>query len=363
MDTATIETPAIAPDQEPGPGAPSPAGPRPRGEKRQRRAAQEPFERFGCAQRTAEWLEWRRSGIGASEAGVIAFHLCERFGATHRPPPWLSSIEELFREKVTGENRRFETAAMRRGIELEDSARQWVERQLGLTLEPMQARSRKHPHLLASADGLGTLEGRRIAIEIKCPAEGGNSQDWADVRDGRVPDKYVPQVQHQMLVLQPDDLYFVVFDGMEGVMVQAAPDPEFAREYLSAAGEFWASVREGKEPPAPFYDIEDPEQLVRAARVAESYREFKRWEAQYNEAKAELVARTPGRRARFGQILTLTRYPQKGKVDMDLVGANLRAGVSLEDFRKAPSEACRVTVLDPGPAPAGAPDDAGVSFG
>ena len=71
-------------------------------------------------QNTEEWLEFRRDKIGASDAPII-------MGKS----PW-KTPHQLWEEKIGVRTSSYETAAMRRGKDLESEARKHFEQQTGL---------------------------------------------------------------------------------------------------------------------------------------------------------------------------------------------------------------------------------------
>ena len=66
-----------------------------------------------------EWLEWRREGIGASDAPVI-------MGVS----PWTTPLQ-LWENKLLGKSGQLETSSMRRGKDMEKEARRHFEEQMG----------------------------------------------------------------------------------------------------------------------------------------------------------------------------------------------------------------------------------------
>jgi hypothetical protein len=75
----------------------------------------------------------------------------------------------------------------------------------------------------ASLDGR-TLAGDRL-LEIKCPFKGRESTLWRSVEEGRLPEHYQWQVQHQLMVTKAEAADLFVFDGTEGIQLEVAPDP------------------------------------------------------------------------------------------------------------------------------------------
>ncbi len=130
-----------------------------------------------------EWLEWRRKGIGASDAA----------SAIGEPTAFRTPIQ-LWQSKIDGE----EVAAnhaMRTGRDKEGPVRDWVNHTLGQNFEPAIFQCDEHPWLMASMDGILATED--LALEIKNAGKG----DHTLAVGGTVPRKYWIQCQHQMMVI------------------------------------------------------------------------------------------------------------------------------------------------------------------
>lgn len=125
-------------------------------------------------QGSAEWLEWRRKVIGASDAPVIMGHAS------------LKRLEALLEDKISGK-RNEPNAAMRRGTEMEETARQCFEKKMGLSVFPCCVEHRSIPWMVASLDGL--CPDQKTLVEIKCPTSS-KSHDIA--KENKVPDYYYP---------------------------------------------------------------------------------------------------------------------------------------------------------------------------
>jgi putative phage-type endonuclease len=182
-----------------------------------------------------EWLQWRRNGVGASDAPAI-------MGVS----PWTTRYQK-WEEKVFPKEEWGGNAAMERGKVLEDPARKEFERLMGVSVPPVNVENKRDAWLRASLDGLDALG--KVMVEIKCP----NSQDHSVALSNRVPDKYYPQCQHQLAVTGLPGMYYFSFDGEKGTIVEVARDDLYIRDELfPKEKEFWNCVV-WKEPP-PFTD-------------------------------------------------------------------------------------------------------------
>lgn len=177
-----------------------------------------------------EWLNWRRGGIGSSDAAII-------MGES----PWRTP-RQLWEEKVLGTSEQFENSSMTRGKELEPVARTWFEETMNVTVFPKNKMNVTNPWIRASLDGIDLEE--KILVEIKCP----NKEDHALALKKQVPSKYIPQVQHQLLVTGLDGMYYCSFDGSNGAIVEVARDNAYIESMLSEERKFWDLVL-SKTPP------------------------------------------------------------------------------------------------------------------
>ena len=117
-----------------------------------------PYTTVNLQQGTAEWLEWRSNGIGASDAPTI-------MGEN----PWKSAAR-LLSEKLGTADKVGGNAAMARGTALEPEARRQYEAISKVFVAPICLQSNKHQWLRASLDGLAA-DGRTV-VEIKCGNSG-----------------------------------------------------------------------------------------------------------------------------------------------------------------------------------------------
>lgn len=173
------------------------------------------------AQNTPEWLHFRRTHIGASDAISI-------MGLS----PW-KSILDLYEEKVF-QFEQDDNHYMSRGKALEPIALEAFENETGLTMFPMVFKHDTISWMSASFDGV-SLD-RKVILEIKCP--GKKDHHFVDVNK-MVPVKYRSQIQHQIEVSGLDFAYYYSFDGEKGVIIEVKRDQEFIEKMLEKELEFW----------------------------------------------------------------------------------------------------------------------------
>jgi len=247
--------------------------------------------------------EWRRQGIGGSDAPVIM-----------EVSPW-KTVYELWEEKALGVEKDYDNAAMKRGRDLEEQARHSFESMMNTFVVPQSVIHPKKSWLRANLDGIDP-DGR-ILVEIKCP----NKDDHFTAAGNKVPEKYYPQCQHQLAVTGLDGMYYFSFNGSKGIIVEVARDQKYIDEMLLKEEDFWSKVL-----------TQTPPELSEKDRICmEGNKEWlklsKRWQEIDNALKAlerdlqtvnhDLTALSQGRSAKGGGI-SLTKSICKGQIDYKL---------------------------------------------
>jgi putative phage-type endonuclease len=185
-------------------------------------------------QGTIEWHDFRSKGIGASEASIISGHLPEAWDSLYalayrKTNELLSSMTPQSIER------------MQRGIELEPLARKAYEELTNIKMEPMCLVHKQHNFILCSLDG-GNIE-QSVILEIKCSGE----KVYNKVAEGKIPDYYIPQLQHQLAVSGASKAHFWMYDPDKGgILMEVLPDEEFIMELIDREVEFWKRVQSGK---------------------------------------------------------------------------------------------------------------------
>lgn len=175
-------------------------------------------------QGTYEWLTFRRSHVCASDAPIIT-------GVS----PY-KTINQLLDEKI----RYFDkptTSYMQRGKDLEPLALEKFEEETGLIMFPMVGVHDSIQWMAASFDGVSIC--RKFIVEIKAPGK----KDHTLALQGKVPEKYYPQVQHQICVSDVEFAYYYSFDGEKGVIIEVKRDNEFIEKMLDMEKDFWDTLQ------------------------------------------------------------------------------------------------------------------------
>lgn len=184
-------------------------------------------------QGTPEWLERRRSGVGSSDAPVIAG---ER-----------GSVVELWAQKaglVEVDEPDEDTARLFEwGHRLEPVVADWYSDQTGRKLRRVN-RLLQHPEIpwaIASLDRV--VEGEKRIVEIKTTRFG-----WK--RGEPVPGDIQTQVQHQLWVTGYDVADVAVLaGGSEPSIFEVARDDAFIDDLAFLEAEFWGWVESKTRPP------------------------------------------------------------------------------------------------------------------
>jgi putative phage-type endonuclease len=176
-----------------------------------------------------EWLRFRRSHIGASDAVTI-------MGLS----PWKSPLE-LYEEKIF-QFEQEENQYMKRGKDLEEAARQAFEEQIGISVFPMVFQSDVYNWMAASMDGI-TMD-HKVAVEIKVPGK----TDLRKASEGIISPKYVPQLQHQMYVCELDKIYYFCYSENVSFCLEVKRDDEYIAKLIEKEKEFWHCLTTLKPP-------------------------------------------------------------------------------------------------------------------
>lgn len=173
------------------------------------------------------WHEFRRCHIGSSDAPIL-------MGVS----PY-KTIEKLLKEKITGQSQQVEHAGMRRGKELEPIVLAMLNAKLSCDMEPAVFEHDEHNYLSASLDGYDPVS--KVICEIKCP----NAIDHKQAVCGKVPAKYMAQLQHAMLVTGINEIVYASFAKGELVTVNVQADLEYQTLLFEQCAKFYKSMKEG----------------------------------------------------------------------------------------------------------------------
>jgi len=135
---------------------------------------------INLTQSSSEWLEWRRSKITATSAGILMLN-----------NPWKTPLD-LFEEMLGMVPPVEKNEAMERGNRLEPIARMLFEEMIGMEFAPICCEHDTLPWFAASLDGWN--EDNQVVLEIKCPGE----RTHREALEGIIPKYYQDQIFHQL---------------------------------------------------------------------------------------------------------------------------------------------------------------------
>lgn len=164
-------------------------------------------------QGTAQWHEWRRGVIGASEASIIMGE--NRFkGRQQLIDEKLGLVKPFAGNEVTREGQLFEP-----------HARKALESKFKEKLNPTIVQDSSEPFLAASLDGINSTKNK--IYEIKCGARTYETFE----RRRKVPHYYVAQLQHMLMVTQMESLTFAAYrPGAPLLTTQVFREESYIRE-------------------------------------------------------------------------------------------------------------------------------------
>lgn len=203
------------------------------------------FQPSELIQGSEEWLNWRKTGIGASEMSVIMGSL----------PFSYEDIIELWKKKVGMQVKPFiVTPAIQEGIDTEPEAREKFIKRVGVKVEPKCFTHPEYEFLRASLDGYGVVKKRskivdRVAVEIKCP----QMTSYKKAAKGKIIDYYYTQIQQQIACAELDYEYYYVYRKYEeDILFRVNRNEEYIQEIYRRGQIFWEGVLAKKPilPPA-----------------------------------------------------------------------------------------------------------------
>lgn len=272
-------------------------------------------------QKTNSWHDWRKAGLGASDAPIV-------MGVS----PWKTPYQ-LWELKTGRAQNDGGNWATNRGNELEPLARAECEVETGLDFPAVLAEHPQLPFMRASLDGWNAET--RTVLEIKCPGVADHEKALA----GEVPEKYRPQIQHQLFVTgAAEAIYFSYHPEhtTRRALVRVKPDVDYIKALLDKMMKFWKCVQNDTAP-------ELSERDYKLVRDSDARALFEAW----SEAKHMLHCATVAEEAARKAVLEHESVSGKGRVRCGNFKVNVitrkgnvnyarvpeLAGVDLEQYR------------------------------
>lgn len=184
----------------------------------------------------AAWLEWRSTGIGASEAGAVV-------GVS----PYETALAVYLRKVGAGEPI-VESEAMAWGTRLEPAIAEEYSRRTGFSFTAAQVcvGSPTHFFMLATLDRVRS-DGR--VVELKTVGHRSAAQ-WGEAGTDEIPAHYLVQVTHQMICTGTEVADVAALIGGQELRIYTVPrDDDIADRIISLEAEFWRRVTDRDPPP------------------------------------------------------------------------------------------------------------------
>ncbi len=272
-------------------------------------------------QGTQEWLDFRKTRIGASDAPII-----------NGDSPWCNAYE-LWQRKLGLVPDQFVSPAMQRGKDLEPKAREEYIRLTGNTVMPAVVVHKEHEYIFASLDGLSP-DG--IVIEIKCA----NRVDHLKAIEGQVPDKYLAQLMHQLAVTEAEIIDYVSYcpdHETPLAIVKISRDENYINDLIEKEKEFYICMV-NKVP--PFQNAEVDRLIVSRKQLLEIEKDIKG----LLEKNREAIIQKCGGESAVGPGYKVTKSTVKGHVDYSKI--EILKDIDLEQYRKPDTIQWRITIGD-----------------
>lgn len=273
-------------------------------------------------QGSQEWLSLRKTKITATDASVI-------MGVN----PWKNKLQ-LYEEKMGVSLPIVQNERMKRGIELEPIAR---------SLFNMQTESNMKPVVIVNDWMMASLDGRDEAtgaiIEIKCPG----NKDHELAIQGKIPDYYYPQLQHQMYVANVQSMHYYSFDGVNGVSILVRRDQDFIHSMMEQEYRFYECLMNKVSPENEkdtYLDRDDAIWNEYATQWKQINQSLKDLEKQEEFLRGKLISLSGNSNSR-GAGISLCQIQRKGNVDYSKI-PELK-GLDLEKYRKSSSSSWRIS--------------------
>jgi len=183
--------------------------------------------RISLEQGNPKWLEWRKQGLGGSDAATL-------LGLN----PFKKEYQ-LWAEKTGRIDDEPMNAHMERGVRCEPIARRKYIHDIGIGMAPCCYVHDEFSFMRASLDGID-MRGTTL-LEIKCPT----LRSYQKISEsGSIPDYHMPQLQWNMLVSGATSAHYYVYseEWGTGVLLIAEPDSPMQQRLVEAAKSFWYLV-------------------------------------------------------------------------------------------------------------------------
>jgi len=278
-------------------------------------------------QGSPEWLAWRKTVITATDCPAI-------LGSS----PW-STEYKVWQRKLGLIEEQASNDAMERGKRLEPMARAHFVGDQGIDMVPVVVESTDFDFLGASLDGI-SRRGDAI-LEIKC----GGAKLHAMAANQEIPQYYLDQIQHQLLVTGAQRCFYYSYDGKDGICIEVLPDPEFKAKFMPKARQFWKCVAFNEPPELRDSDYKDMSDEPAWRSTASEYRKLCEQIDNLEQLKAQCrkqLLTLSGDQNCLGDGVKVMKTILRGRVDYDAIPEI--KGVDLDRYRKGSTTTWKVLV-------------------
>lgn len=280
------------------------------------------MHKINFEQGSPEWLTWRKSLLTATDAAAL-------MGVSPYVTPY-----KCWQRKLGLAPEQKKTEAMERGNRDEPIARQAFIDEYKINMTPCCIESDQYNFIGASLDGISDCG--KYLLEIK-------SQVHCSP-----PDHHIMQMQHQLLATDStaEMCYYVSYFDGEIDVHEVYPDPEWVKNYLIHAQEFWKRIVFFEAPPLCSRDYKDmnssPNFLTYAHRYLDIDAQIKSLEAKKDILRKEIITLCEDQSGVGGGIKVLKKNV-KGRVDYESIPEI--STFNLEKYRK-PSSTTWAIMID-----------------
>lgn len=283
-------------------------------------------------QGSAEWLNFRKQRIGASEVSTIC-------GVNPYKTPYTLWLEKTGRKDPDPIN-----SFMEYGTKTEPLVRSMIEDQENISLSPAVYVSHCD-RFLASLDAVDDKE--TVIYEIKCPKDE-TALKW--MQANKVPEMYIYQIQFQMFISEIDKAYFVALHN-DGLWIKEIKrDAKLINNILYKVEEFWGYIKSDTHPELGANEsmvIESVEFDLKAIAFVNLHTESKKVNEALKEARNALLEESDGGPCENDQVM-ITYREIKGPYDIDKIVKHYNLDLNeLENFRKPSVISAYVNVKKP----------------
>lgn len=284
-----------------------------------------PFKFVELEQGTSEWLSWRKTVITGTDCPAI-------LGSS----PWTTAYK-IWQRKLGLIEEQVSNEAMERGKRLEPEARAQFNERYNVLMEPSVVESTEFEFLGASLDGMCLIE--NSLLEIKC----GGAKLHSMAAKKEIPKYYLDQIQHQLLVTGAERCFYYSYDGKDGICIDVLPDPEFKKNFIPKAREFWKCVALHEPPALQDSDYRDMSHDSTWRSAASEYRklceQIKNLEDIRQTYRKELLKLSAEENC-LGEGVRVMKTIMRGRINYEEI-PELK-GMDLERYRKASSTVWKI---------------------